>query len=293
MGVTVYADLLFLINFSMDFLVFFITSKLCSQKLMPGRIALAAAIGGAYGVLALFIAGGGVFAFVCELCALFLICFIAFWRRGMSLWHFISSVFIFFTVSLLLGGVMTAAYSFVNRLELFGGEHCEGDDISVWLFALLSAAGSAAALVGGRSLRRIKSAVRVNTVIGMGDRRVRLLALEDTGNMLHDPIGGRVVVICELEAVAELFDEELVEYFRSNNISAATSLDERYSSQLRFVPAKGAISEKLTILSAIAPTVFYIESGGEKIECEVLIAPVGFPISAGECRALIPSGLIH
>ena len=46
MGQTVYVDLYFLINFSMDFLCFFLTAKLLDRRLGIGRGLIGAALGG-------------------------------------------------------------------------------------------------------------------------------------------------------------------------------------------------------------------------------------------------------
>ena len=55
MGRVVYADLLFLVDFSMDFLCFFITARLLHRRFFFVRSILAAAIGGVYSVLALLV----------------------------------------------------------------------------------------------------------------------------------------------------------------------------------------------------------------------------------------------
>ena len=65
-GQTVYADVLFLINFSMDFLVFYICARLSGRRLYPFRSALASALGGAYGVASLFINTNGFIISICD-----------------------------------------------------------------------------------------------------------------------------------------------------------------------------------------------------------------------------------
>ena len=53
MRTTVYADILFVINFSMDFLILYITGRLLHEKNIPRKLIFAAAAGGVYSVLVL------------------------------------------------------------------------------------------------------------------------------------------------------------------------------------------------------------------------------------------------
>ena len=79
---TVYADIYFLINFSMDFLCLFLTARLMSEKLRLGRISAASVFGGVYAVAALLILPSGVWAVAFDIFACVVISLIAFLKRG-------------------------------------------------------------------------------------------------------------------------------------------------------------------------------------------------------------------
>ena len=64
---TVYADLYFMINLSMDFLCFFLTAKILSIKLHVWRALMASALGGAYAVAALFFTVGKLAALLIDM----------------------------------------------------------------------------------------------------------------------------------------------------------------------------------------------------------------------------------
>lgn len=292
MGQTVYADVLFLINFSMDFLVFYICARLSRRRLYPVRCALAAIVGGAYGVAVLFIPEGGILPIVCDLVSLGVICMIAFYTKDGRFRDLVGRCALFAGVSAILGGIMTALYSALNRSGLAVLEAENGDDISVWLFALLAAAGGAAAFAGGKRMRRLASAKQADIIISFGSNSARLRAMTDTGNMLSDPLSGRGVVLCELDAVRSIFPPELVEFWHSGEISASAALPEKYASMLRFIPARGALGGRSSLLAAISPDSLIVTSGKERIEADVLIAPVPQNLSAGESRALLPPGII-
>ncbi len=293
MGQTVYADVLFLINFSMDFLVFYICARLSGKRLYAVRSAIAAALGGIYGIAALFIPEGGILPLFCDLASMLVICAIAFYRKIDRLRDFLGRCALFAGISAILGGIMTAIYSMLNRSGLAGLEAEDGDDISIWFFALLAAAGGAAAFVGGRRMRRFTVSKQTEIEIAFESRSVRLRGMTDTGNMLTDPLSGRGVAICELEAVKDIFPDELIAFWKSGDIAFSSSLPAEYASKLRFIPARGAVGSKSTLLYAIAPNRVAVIADGKEIEADLLIAPVPYKLSAGESRALLPPGIIQ
>ena len=58
---TLYGDVLFLVNFSMDFLTLYITALILHRSVKKRRFVLSAAIGGVYGVAACFMGGALIF----------------------------------------------------------------------------------------------------------------------------------------------------------------------------------------------------------------------------------------
>ena len=290
MGQTVYADILFLINFSMDFLVFYICARLSCRRLHVLRSALAAAIGGAYGVLALFIPQEGLIAPICDVVSMLAICAISFYSARDNARTFFGRCALFAGVSALLGGIMNATYSLLNRSGLSFLEGESGDDVSVWLFALLAAAGGAAAFVGGRRAGRISSSRQCEVEVTYGGKSVRVYAMTDTGNMLSDPLSGRAVAVCELDAVAGIFPRELVELWRLGEISASSRLSAENAARLRYSPAKGALASKYALLCAVLPDGVSVFCDGKSRDADLLLAPVPHKLSAGESRMLLPPG---
>jgi sigma-E processing peptidase SpoIIGA len=187
---------------------------------------------------------------------------------------------------------MTAIYTMLNRSGLAALEGDSGDDISIWLFALLAAAGGAAAFVGGRRMRRLSMTKQAEIEITFDSKTVRARGMTDTGNLLTDPLSGRSVAICELEAVKDIFPDELSEFLKSGNAFSSTMPTE-YASRLRFIPAKGAIASKASLLCAVLPDTVYVVCDGKRSEADILIAPVAYKLSAGESRALLPPGIIQ
>ncbi len=121
---TVYGDLLFIINFSMDFLCFYLSCLLLHRKMKVGRACLAAALGGVYSVASLFISASGVIAFAIDMVMLVLMCFIAYGIRKMGMKALVKAIFLYFFVSALLGGLMEAK----DRCDVTISIDCDGQD---------------------------------------------------------------------------------------------------------------------------------------------------------------------
>ena len=177
----VYLDVVILLNFLVDFLLLMGTNRLCGYPARPGRAALGGAIGGIYAGMCLlpgFSFLGNVLWRAVSLGLMASACFgftrNAF-RRGA----------VFALLSLALGG---AALGLTSR--------------GFW--AIIAAAGCICVLcaVGFRGKLTGQSYVPVE--LTYGGKRIKLTALQDTGNTLRDPITGRQVLVVGADIARQL-----------------------------------------------------------------------------------------
>ena len=181
MAVEVYADLLFLINAGMDGLCFCLTGRLLHHRLSPWRVLLGAVIGGLYAVMALLLEAGQAVALLFDVAVCLVMCAI-----GKN--RFFLSVAVYFVLSMVLGGVMTALYNLLNRIG-FAESLPDGEDgIGTWLFALLALVGSGITLWGGRFFRRLAAVRHCRVTVELEGLQVELEGMVDTGNLLKDPL---------------------------------------------------------------------------------------------------------
>ncbi len=288
----VYVDLYFLVNFSMDLLCLLMSGSLLHRRITRPRAAIAAAVGGVYAVVALLFGAQGILGLLCDLAAAVVICTVAFYVKRTTLLSLLRISAVFALTSMILGGVMTALYSGLNRLDL-PFESMQGDGLSVWTFALLTAVAGVATLRGGRLMglsRKTKSATVHVTLFG---RQVTLRAMVDTGNLLRDPVSGRAVIVCDYNAVSKILPPALASAYRGGDFTACLASYE-FATRLRPVPTKTAAGESM--LFAIVPdslTVTEVEGGtkkGEPFPADYLIAPASLGASAQGFDALIGIG---
>ena len=286
---TVYLDLLFLINFSMDFLCIYIAAKIMSARLNVGRSVVSAVIGGVYSCAALFIPSGYFITLLCDVGTCFLMCAIAFGRRvGL----FFSSI-VYFAVSMALGGFMTALFNLLNRLGFSSLEGAENSDgISVWLFLLLAIVSAAFTLAGGKFFKRNSKITKAELRISEGGREKKLTALVDSGNLLREPISGMACVVIASSAVRDLFSPELIEMVEKGGRASFEYLPDALGKRIRLVPTLTATGEKMLV--GIRPHALFINFGKGEKEIDAMLVFSHFPSPQDQgAQALVPLELLN
>ena len=107
-----YADILFFINFSMDMITLYLTSRLTSGPPLGWRTVVSALIGGLWGTLSIAVALDGVFGILLTGAISVLMVLVSFGYGGIGVLLRRSAVF--WGTASLLGGVMTALCSFAD-----------------------------------------------------------------------------------------------------------------------------------------------------------------------------------
>ena len=268
--VVVYGDLLFLINFSMDFLCFYISCLLLHQKMPTLRAVLASVLGGSYSVAALFISASSFQALLIDAFVLILMCVIVYLRGGVSFLGMLKRIFLYFFVSALLGGLMTALFSLLNRVEAFSGDLGMGDGIDAWMFAALVIIGSIITLNGGRIFRSSSSRGSATLILESELGKVELCALIDSGNLAVEPISGKSVAFVSVEKCKKIIENSMYDALKNN--SNINDIPIGVMSKIRMVPTQ-VISGKL-FLPAIKFKKAFVSQGKKKKNIDVYIALV-------------------
>ena len=282
---TVYVDLYFFINFSMDLLCLYLTARLLSGKLSLLRGVLAAALGGLYANAALLLGIGGIYGFLLDVLALALICIVALARRG-ELKRIPLYILVFAGVSSALGGIMTALFYLFNRSGAFDFiKESDGDGISVWLFAILAAISAVITLIGGRGATRRMSASEVELEITLGGRTATLRGMTDSGNLLRDPISGKPCVVVDSRRLGRLLPTELSELNEGDAISKIGRLRGELRKRVSVIPVSTASGESMLV--GVRAERIRIKKGREERDVDAILA-----LSELQVGALVPSCLL-
>ena len=266
----VYGDLLFFINFSMDFLCFYISCLLLHQRLPIFRACLSSFVGGVYSVLALFLTFDGAKATALDILVLILMCLVVYCGKEVTFLRIVKGIFLYFFVSALLGGLMTALFSLFNRIELLAGDYGLDDGINVWIFVLLVIIASMCTLGGGRVFRSSSSEKTAQLIIESELGTLNLNALIDSGNLTYEPISGKAVVFVSVEKCKKIVEKSL--YDSLNNNSNIDEMPIQILSKIRIIPTRSVSGERIFYATKFKKVT--VKIGKIKKEIDVYIALV-------------------
>jgi sigma-E processing peptidase SpoIIGA len=283
----IYGDVLFIINFSMDFISLFICGKIMHFRMNPWRMALAATLGGAYGVAKLFFSLGFFGDLALDGIIALALCYVAHYH-GSSPKTF-GTTAIFLAVSMLIGGAMTALYSKIGKYQTYieiGGEiHTVFGDIPLWLFAFLAAVSAFLTFFLQKAAHRRMSARICRVRITFPEGIYEFSALIDTGNMASEPVSGGAVVFLSEAAVRRLYGKS-----RDLLFTDAGSVEGEEAKLLRFIPVNTVSG--YTLVSAMRPQKFEIAAGRAFEERYVLVARDAFSSDYGGAEVLVPYSVL-
>jgi hypothetical protein len=237
--------------------------------------------------MALFVEVDGIFAFLIDISVLLLMCFVAYFEKGITFWSLIKRVGLYFIVSSLLGGFMTAVFSLVNRLEILGEDVALEEGLDVWIFAALALISSMLTLKGGVIFRT--SGVKKEALIEISEqnRSAKLRALVDSGNLAYEPISGKSVIFVSLDACMKLFSES--DYLALKNGDGIEEMPISLAMRIRPIFGKSIGGNKM--LPAIRFKEIYVWCGKRKKGIDAYIALINDG-SLGEYDAIISNELI-
>ena len=285
----IYGDVLFLINFSMDFLSLFITGKIMHLKMNKWRLLASATFGGVYGVASLFFPFDGVLLVLANVACALLMCLAAFHMKKCMPATLVSCL-LFYGVGMLLGGVMTAIYSRLGRytgyISIGGSIATVFGDIPIWAFGLAAGAAALVTYICGRVAARKSSAENVRVTVGCGGRRADINCLVDSGNLLAEPITGTPVIFLKSDVAAGVFPSEMLSAMKEKGICASIETMKR----LRFVPS-ASVNGEGTVTAAV-PDFCYIETARGVLAKKALIAVDFSGCDFGGTDGIVPRILI-
>ncbi len=280
----IYADALFMVNFSMDFLSLYITARLMHTTVRPLRLALSAAIGAIFALISVALEQNMrsipvKLAFILG----FAICAIVMTKIAFN--GTLRSAAAFGAVNIGLGGIMTAIYSMLGRVaDSLQLETVDAaPDSSPILFVLIAAVSGGVSLLYGRF--KECGGRQAEVVIRAFDGEVKLRLLVDSGNLLRDPISGRAVIIVSAEKLAPILPKTF--------LSAAedpTAIDwggMQNAARIRLIPMTGVTGKGM--LLGFAPE--SVTSEGREIEVVIAIDPSADRY--GDCEGIIPEMILQ
>ena len=243
----VYIDILFIINFCMDFLSLYISGALLHLRQRQKPLLFSAFLGGIYAVFSVVFEGRKGLGFLIGIAVSLLLCFIAYGNE-VNKFRFLRLWIVFYFVSFLLGGVISSFYNMLT--SLFSSYNFSGDTIpkskNAFLFLALAAFCSLLILLFRRIFSREIEERFCKLEIEIKGRKKKINALIDSGNLLEDPISAKKVIIVTLKSIKPIISDALFKEL-SKGIDGIKNLPFEDSARIRIIPVSGIASNKIIL----------------------------------------------
>jgi stage II sporulation protein GA (sporulation sigma-E factor processing peptidase) len=297
---TVYADVVWLINFAMDFVILLVTGWMAKKKTKRWRLLTGAAIGASYSLLLIFpVAATTIVSLFAKLLFSCLMVLIVFGPQNVV--EFLRFWGLFYLASFLLGGAAYGINSLFYDTQLLGGMVFTSGK-PAWIpnigVSLVALSVPVVYVLGRTTWNRmerwkLRDANLWNVSVVIDGQSVRFAGLLDTGNALTDPLTRLPVAVVEWEAVAAILPEVLHQPYRGQRDPtlelAELELDERWQSRFRIVPYRG-VGGSMGMLLAFRPAEMVLEQNESRLTVDrILIALNPKPLSSDNTyQAILP-----
>ncbi|WHY74342.1 sigma-E processing peptidase SpoIIGA [Fictibacillus enclensis] len=283
-----YLDVIWFLNFCIDFLLIVLTGMVLKRKMQKWRLITGSLIGSLY-VLLLFVPSEiSMYHPLIKFGFSLLIMAVSFGFQKFS--YFFKNVAMFYFVSFVTGGGLFAAHYFLQSdLSIMHGMLATkgtgmGDVLSwtfvcigfpaVWLFSKKR--------VDDIKVQKLHYTELVQVEIRMDDTTIHATGLIDSGNKLHDPITKVPVMILDMNQHDKHFPEEIISF--SKDIHAfpdGEACAHPWEARLRIVPFR-AVGKDNEFLPAIKPDEVRINSRAGEFSCTKVLIGLSYTSLSSE-----------
>jgi stage II sporulation protein GA (sporulation sigma-E factor processing peptidase) len=284
----IYVDVLFVINFVMDYGVLWAAARFSRTRFVAWRLACAACLGAIYGVLVLLPDLYFLTAVWMKFLASLAMIGVAFaplaWKQ------FGRALLYFYLIAFLMGGAVLGVVYFLNNFTI----QPVSSSVPLPYLWLVVALGAAVLLGkwGVAFLRKtfLQDMLKVPVLIKLQGNEIRVDGLVDTGNQLVDPLTGAPVVIVEYDVLASFLPTNASHLFPAGgdvDLEKVTQCfaEAGYAIPIRVIPFT-TIGKRHGMLVGFKPDEIIILTGDQKVRnTNVVVGIYG--------RRLSPRGTYH
>ncbi len=244
---TVYADILILINFLIDYFLLRATDILLKCGAKPLKMILSALLGGVFSLYIFFPKTNALLDSFIKLSVCFVLSFICFGFKNIS--FFIRTATCFSLLNFAFGGLVFAACSLFSPKNAFFKNSVVYFNISPFVLIVSSVIFYfIIALVKILFGKKLEKSERCTVVINLGKKSVTLKGIIDSGNALTDLFGKSAVLIIDSLSAKKIFTEGEILKSRYRIIPVKTVSGQSVLTGYRLDSAKIVLNGKITVL---------------------------------------------
>lgn len=229
----IYIDLIIFLNFMFDFILLLVTNIILKRNASLRRITLGSLVGG-FTLLVLFIPLTTSTLFLLKIVLSILIVLTTFGYKDLK--YFLTNLFYFYLVSIILGGFMyylNIEFSYKNIGMIFYHKGLSINYIFIMLFSPFIL------LIYKKQMKLIKeiNSLYYNVEVYINNKPIYLKGFMDTGNTLIDPITKRKVIITNSREFINIVKSNMYylvpyETVNSTNLIKCYKVDKIYIKEL-------------------------------------------------------------
>lgn len=298
----VYIDIVFLVNFLMDYLLLWATARFTGFTSSLSKLIIGALIGTLYSLVVFYPALHHALALIYKIFFSAVMVFTAFYPLNVR--NYLKALTYFYFLAFAAGGAMLGAIHLIDHeahASVVVGGVIVGQ--SVQYTFLVAAAGTLVliALYGASILHRsiLDSILYVPIVIRIGAKKIPLKALVDTGNNLKDPISGMPVIIAEFSAIADLLPQTVENILKNSeepdiNLLTEKLAESNLAKRIRVIPFT-SIGRKKGMLVGIRPDEIFVIYRNNHIRISKAVIGIYHKrlSSRGDYRALLHPDILR
>lgn len=219
--IVIYIDVLFVVNFFINFLLLQICAKLTKKEAKLYRLIIASCVGGAYSLIILVDELPSYITLVSKLLVALIMVLISF--KFYRLTSFLKTSLVFFFSSLIVLGVVVGI-SFATKSNMIAINNSSVYfNISAKGLLLSASLAYVMSCVIVRIYNRSLSKNEIYSVeIYNNNKVLKLNAFVDTGNKLREPFSNNPVIIVDREKCEDLIGSSKIRYIPASTVSGET-----------------------------------------------------------------------
>lgn len=254
---TLYIDIILIENIIMNYIILFTTGIVCKDSTSHFRIIIASTIGAVYAVL-MYIFKLSIYNNLISKTILSIgMVYVAFNSKNVK--ALLKQISVFYLTSFCFGG---ATYYLLNFINTKLTNNINGNFIGMYPIKMAILGGTVGFIIINLSFKIVKNRITKKDLIYdisiyCEQKKVKINALLDTGNMLNDPLTGMPVLIVEKQKIDDIIPNEIIDNLDKDlNYNVFEKIDENSRRRYSIIPFS-SVGKKNGILIGFRPD--YIE----------------------------------
>ena len=276
---TLYIDVYFLINFTVDILALHFSAAFSKIHTTVPRLLSSAFIGAMYAVVGILLINKNNVMYVLSALLFMIMVLIVSW--GVGIYRTFKYAVSFLLFQIIIGGLVYYVYCMLDKLNIpdkLGGIKGQNQKLLILSLIVLLAIGVLKLIIIFFGNMRSEKSVRLE--IQYRNREVIIDAFVDSGNLAVDPLDKTPVMLVTLREAKRIFGDSICA------LGEITKADVEFKKRMRVIPACfGGVSK---LLYGIKPDSVSVLSGKKNIRISVLIAIDNEEDGYGGYSALVP-----